>query len=277
MTPIVLAAACAALWGAADFCGGKASQRADAVAVTVVSQLWGLPVLALCLLLVPGVPTATDLAWGGVAGVAGFAGIALLYRALAAGAMVAVAPVTAVTAALVPLGVGLLVDRSPGVVPLVGVGCAILAIALVSAAPGERGGRVTPALIGLALLAGALFGAFTALIGQSSTGAGMWSLAGARLTSLAVGAFVLWRRRTPYRLPAGALPVVAVGGALDLAANALYVAAAARGHLSVVAPIASLYPVSTVLLALAVDRERLRILQLAGLGLAVVALVLTTA
>jgi hypothetical protein len=36
-----------------------------------------------------------------------------------------------------------------------------------------------------------------------------------------------------------------------------------------------LYPASTVLLALAVDRERLRAVQLAGLGLAAAALVLT--
>jgi len=47
------------------------------------------------------------------------------------------------------------------------------------------------------------------------------------------------------------------------------------GLLSVVAPIAALYPVSTVLLALAVDKERVRPIQIAGLGLAASALVLT--
>ena len=40
------------------------------------------------------------------------------------------------------------------------------------------------------------------------------------------------------------------------------------------APIAALYPVSTVLLALTVERERLRPVQVAGLGLAATALVL---
>ena len=44
---------------------------------------------------------------------------------------------------------------------------------------------------------------------------------------------------------------------------------------AVVAPVAALYPVSTVLLALAVDRERVRPIQVAGLGLAATALVLT--
>jgi drug/metabolite transporter (DMT)-like permease len=41
-----------------------------------------------------------------------------------------------------------------------------------------------------------------------------------------------------------------------------------------VAPISALYPVSTVLLAMLVDRERVRPVQLAGLGLAATALVL---
>jgi drug/metabolite transporter (DMT)-like permease len=46
------------------------------------------------------------------------------------------------------------------------------------------------------------------------------------------------------------------------------------GLLSIVAPVAALYPVSTVLLAMALDRERVRPIQVAGLGLAVAALVL---
>jgi uncharacterized membrane protein len=65
-----------------------------------------------------------------------------------------------------------------------------------------------------------------------------------------------------------------VAGPLDVLANVLYALAAARGMLSVVAPISALYPVSTVLLALTLERERLRPVQVAGLGLAATALVL---
>jgi uncharacterized membrane protein len=68
-----------------------------------------------------------------------------------------------------------------------------------------------------------------------------------------------------------------VAGVFDVSANVLYLLAAQRGQLSVVGPIASLYPASTVALALLVDRERLRLVQVAGLGLAVAALVLTAA
>ena len=59
-----------------------------------------------------------------------------------------------------------------------------------------------------------------------------------------------------------------------MSANALYLLAVQGGDLSIVAPIAALYPVTTVLLAMLVDRERMRPIQLAGLGLAATALVL---
>jgi uncharacterized membrane protein len=276
VTPVLLAASCALVWGIADFCGGKASQRANALAVSVIAQIFGLPVLVLCLLVVPGVPRAADLAWGALAGAAGLAGLVLLYRALAGGAMAIVAPVTAVTAALVPLVVGLVVDGSAGTLALAGAGCAVVAIGLVSLGP-RPGGRVDPSIIGQALLAGVMFGIFTSLLGQSTAEAGVWPLAGVRASSLGVGFLLMLHTRASFRLPRPVLPAAALAGALDVAANAFYVAAAVRGHLSVVAPIASLYPASTVLLALVVEGERLRLLQVAGLGLAATALVLASA
>jgi drug/metabolite transporter (DMT)-like permease len=273
--PIVLAAASAVVWGAADFSGGKASQRGNALAVTVVSQILGLPVLAACLLLVPGRPEVADLLWGAAAGAAGLAGIVLLYRALAGGAMAVVAPITAVTAAVVPMAVGLLVSRMPGTVALIGAACAIAAITLVSLGPGGGRDSVTRSLIGLALVAGAMFGVFFALLGQASEASGMWSLVGVRATSIIIGLALAARLRTSLRLRGPVVRWAVVAGALDIAANAFYVAAAARGHLSIVAAVASLYPASTVLLAFMVDRERLRAAQLAGLGLAAAALVLS--
>lgn len=277
MTPIVLAGVSAAVWGIADFSGGKAAQQARPLAVTVVSQLLGLPMLLLCLLLVPGVPRLADALWGMAAGIAGFVGIVLLYRALSSGAMALAAPVTAVTAALIPMAVGMAVDRAPAAGALVGAACALVAIALVSVGP-RAGARVAgPRLLALALAAGAMFGVFFALLGQTSEETGMWSLAAVRLGSIPFGVALMLRSGTPWRLPTSALPWAVAAGLLDVAANALYVAAAARGHLSIVAAIASLYPASTVLLALTVDRERIRAVQLAGLALAAVALVLVSA
>jgi len=275
MLSIVLAATCALVWGTADFSGGKAAQRGDALAVTVVSQLLSVPALAICLLLVPGTPQVGDLAWGALSGMAGFAGMVLLYQALAGGAMSVVAPVTAVTAAVVPIVVGLVIEGSPGTVPLVGVGCAVAAIGLVSLGSDGRHAVVTRVLIALALTAGAMFGLFFILLDQASAGSGMWPLVGVRVGSLAVGLLAAAHRGTPLRLRGSALRWAAVAGPLDVTANGLFLAAVNAGNLVLVAPVASLYPASTVLLALVVDRERLRPVQLAGLGLAAAALVIT--
>ena len=274
--PIVLAGLSAIVWGSADFSGGKASQRANPLAVTVLSQVYGLPVLVICLLLVPGTPHAADLAWAAGAGACGVVGIALLYRALASGAMTVTAPTTAVTAAVLAIGAGLLTDATPGVPSLVGIAAAVVAILLVSMGAG-RGGAVTGQIIAVAVGAGVFLGLFFALLGQASADSGMWPLIATRGASIAVGGLWMLVTRTPVKIGRrGTLWSIPAGG-LDITANALYLAAAGRGTLSVVAALASLYPASTVLLALVVDRERLRIVQLAGLGFAATALVLASA
>lgn len=276
MLPIVLAAVSALAFGTADFSGGKASRWADPIAVTVVSQMLSLPLLVVLVLVVPGTPSALDLGWGLLAGVAGAGGVMLLYRALATGVMAVVAPVTAITAAIVPIVAGLVLAHSPGAVALGGAGLAVVAIALVSL--GERGAarRVSGRVLAMALAAGLLFGVFFALLGQADESAGMWPVLAVRVSSVAFGLALAARTGTRLRLGRRVLGWAAAAGLLDSAANALFLAAAGRGHLSVVAAIASLYPASTVLLALAVDRERLRPVQLAGLGFAAAALVLSS-
>ena len=104
----------------------------------------------------------------------------------------------------------------------------------------------------------------------------MWPLAAARLAALPIGLLLL-RPMGGIAAPAAATSSGARRGrrgAGHLRANGLYLLAAYQGHLSILAPIASLYPASTVLLALAIDKERLRPVQFVGLGLAGAALVL---
>jgi hypothetical protein len=70
------AAGSAVMWGAADFCGGKASQRADASLVVVVSQLASLPLLAVWLAVTARTwPAASNLALGFAAGLVGAFGL----------------------------------------------------------------------------------------------------------------------------------------------------------------------------------------------------------
>ena len=130
---VTLALASAAFYGAADFLGGTASRRADAVVVTFVAQAAGLIVLALLLPLLPSSsPLPSDYLWGIAAGVAGSVGVALLYRALALGTMSIVAPITAVCAAAVPVLVALALGERPGVYAALGIVLAAVAIVLLS-------------------------------------------------------------------------------------------------------------------------------------------------
>jgi drug/metabolite transporter (DMT)-like permease len=278
---VLLAAASALVWGTADFCGGKAVQlggpakRGYSYSVTLVSQICSLPIIALFLLLVPGRLTLSALGWGAIAGVAGLFGIVLLYQGLATGSMSVVAPTTAVTSALVPLIGGLVRGERPGVVPLIGAVCALLAIGLVSLGqPAAGDNRVNRRSIVLALSAGALFGVFFLLLSQAGEGAGMWPLAAARAGSVLLGLALLWPMGANLRIERRLWGLVAGAGVLDISANGMFLLAANSGQLSIVAPVAALYPASTVLLALAVDKERLRPVQFLGLGLAAAALVL---
>ena len=72
----------------------------------------------------------------------------------------------------------------------------------------------------------------------------------------------------------GRLAIVA--GLFDMGANILFVLANHRGLLSLVSVIASLYPVSTIVLALRIDRERVTGSQVAGMALAVTAIALVS-
>jgi drug/metabolite transporter (DMT)-like permease len=276
-----LAALSGLVWGVGDFAGGKAAQRAGAMPVAWLSKLLSLPLLAVYVALTSSTsPSPASLGWGALGGAAGIFGMILFYRALSAGAMTVVAPVTGVTSAAIPVGVGLASGDQTTGVRLVGVVCALLAIALVSLSrphPGEVT-VATARLVMMAVGSGVSFALFFVFLAQASDAgggqAGLWPIAASQLSALTVAGLLLLLRRN-QRWPRGVgLRWTAVAGPFDLTANALYLLASRHGELSVVAPLAALYPVTTVVLALLVDRERMRPVQVLGLGLAVVALIL---
>lgn len=273
---VLLALASAVVYGAADFCGGLASRRATAFAVVVVSQAAGLLLLLTLLPWLGGDATTADLAWGAASGVAGAAGLVLFYRALADGVMSVVAPVTAVTAAAVPVVVGLGIGDRIGPAAALGIALALVAVVLVAAEEGlaslrsARPGNLVPALA-----AGAGFGFFFVLLDRTGDDAGLTPLVAARVVSVAfVVALALMSRRS-LAVPRAALPIVLLAGVGDMSANALFLLATQTGgQLAITGVLASLYPVSTVVLAQLLLRERLVGTQLAGLATAVTAVVL---
>lgn len=275
---VVLALASAVVYGASDFLGGLATRRSSVFGVVALSQVIGLAALLALLPWLGGPVGPADLAWGATAGLAGATGLVLFFRTLAGGVMSVVAPVTAVTAAAVPVLVGLAGGDEVGTWTGVGIALALVAVVLVSAEGGVAALRAArPAALAPALLAGSMFGLFFVLLDRTSADAGLTPLVTARVASVGLVVCIALARRRSLRVPRAALPLVATSGVGDMTANALFLLATQTdGPLAVTGVLASLYPVSTVVLAQLVLRERLVGAQLAGLLTAATAVVLIT-
>ena len=248
-----------------------------------VSQLAGTILLVVLMSVLPrAVPSTRDLIWGGLAGLAGGIGVALLYRALAIGSMAVVAPTTAVCAVAIPVTAAMLLGERPSASRLAGMGLAVIAIVLVSRQrplPGRADdhrliSRSLPRGLGLALMSGVAIGFFFLLLARTASTAGLWPLVSARVVSVALfGVSALVTGRT-LRMPAPVAAIVVSGGAVDMLANALYLLATRYGPLSMVVPLSSLYPASTVVLARVVLGERLSVWQGVGIVCALFAVLL---
>jgi drug/metabolite transporter (DMT)-like permease len=217
------------------------------------------------------------------AGVVGPVAMLAFYKALAQGPMGVVSPLASL-AVVVPVGAGLALGERPGWLQAVGILTAVTGVVL-AGGPELRGAPVQRQTLLLTLLSAFGFGAVMALIEHASvTMTGLFlALFVQRLCNIAVGGAALLvqvRRGTPALPEEGvpavraALPALAFVGLADVAANGTYVLAAQHGPVTVAAVLASLYPVITALAARGVLRERLRGVQTAGAGLALVGTVL---
>ena len=274
---IVLALVSALCYGCSDFAAGLAARRSSVWAVSVVVQLLSGLVLVVASLLLPADPTAVDLLWAAAGGMGSGLGVGFLYRGLSSGQMSVVAPISGVGAAVVPVLAGLAGGERPSWLVWVGIVAAFPSIWLVSAAPdagtGPASGHGTAVRDGV--LAGLGFGVLFACLGQVGDESGTWPLALTQLTStLSVVALALLLRGDPVPREARVLIGGLVPGLLSSAATLTFLLAAQRGYLSIAGVLASLYPASTVVLALVVLRERVSRTQGAGLALAAVSVVL---
>ncbi|MEU5391332.1 MULTISPECIES: DMT family transporter [Streptomyces] len=278
----LFALATSLLWGLADFGGGLLTRRTPALTVVVVSQSIAVVVLGAVVVATGGWSEAGPQLWFAVAaGLVGPVAMLAFYKALALGPMGVVSPLGSIGVA-VPVGVGLVLGERPGLLQLVGILVAVAGVCL-AGGPQLRGAPVQRQAIALTLLAAFGFGAVMALIAEASTTlTGLFlALFVQRVTNVAAGGLALHvsvRRGSPA-LPADgfpwrSLPALAFVGLADVAANGTYSIAAQHGPVTVAAVLASLYPVVTAVAARGVLRERLRAVQAAGAGLALVGTVL---
>ncbi|MFD9483147.1 EamA family transporter [Streptomyces sp. NPDC059991] len=276
----LFALATSLLWGLADFGGGLLTRRTPALTVVVVSQSIAVVVLGAVVVATGGWHEAGPQLWFAVAaGAVGPVAMLSFYKALALGPMGVVSPLGSLGVA-VPVGVGLVLGERPGVLQFAGIAVAVVGI-LMAGGPELRGAPVQRQAIVLTLLAAFGFGAVMALIAEASTTlTGLFlALFVQRVTNVAVGGAALYVsvKRGGDALPEGgmsvvraALPALAFVGLADVAANGTYSIAAQQGPVTVAAVLASLYPVVTALAARGVLKERLRGVQAAGAGIALV-------
>jgi drug/metabolite transporter (DMT)-like permease len=271
----------AALVGGADFLGGLASRSGSALRVAALAQAAGLPVAVLLALVVPAERvTGGDAAWALGSGVAVACGFACFYTAMGRGLISVVAPLAAVTGAAVPVFYALVRGERPGTAASIGIVIALAAVVIVSIAPDDPHQAhlaITPDIVGLSILAGGCFGTFLVAFSLISEDAGLWPIAlertTATLTLAAIAlAFTRGRLAVPRRL--GRL-IVAIA-LLEVTATVPLLLALQRGPVAIASVLASLYPVTTVLLAASVLHERMSRLRLTGVCLALAAVVLVS-
>jgi drug/metabolite transporter (DMT)-like permease len=299
---VVLGLAAALAYGVSDFVAGLLSRRRSFVLVAVVAHAAGCSLLLIALVLTgPRAPTAGALLWGAASGVGSALGTLALYRGLGRGRMGVVAPLSALCAAVLPVIVGVLAGERPSPLAWFGVALAFPAIWLVSAldtpagperlagppapagaATAHNPGPATPASrlasgIGDGLLAGVAFALLFVALARAGDGSGLWPPAVGSATALAI--LLIFGVGQVRRLRRGDLPRHVVAGAATAGlagsiATVLYFFSTHAGLLAIVAVVTSLYPGFTVLLAALVLRERIGVMQGAGLALAALAVIL---
>jgi drug/metabolite transporter (DMT)-like permease len=275
--PALFALAASLSWGVGDFLGGVKARVLPSLTVLAVSQPFGLAALGIAVAVRgTGIP-GDEVAWSALAAVFGTVGLFVFYIGMAAGAISVVAPIAALSAGIpVIWGVAVSGDH---VSTLQVVGFVAAVGGSVAASLERRPERTQIAAgVGWAVLAMLAFGAYYVPMHAASTQDWLWPAFLFRCTSVTlVWSVVLTRRLRPTGLRGNWAALIAIGF-LDTGGNALFAAASsAHGLLSVVAVLASLYPVVTVLLARLLLEERVQRTQDVGVLAVLAGVVLITA
>jgi uncharacterized membrane protein len=183
-------------------------------------------------------------------------------------------PLAAVLNAAVPVAVGVALGERPGEIASVGVVLAMFAVILVSReSPADedvRTLRFTSKVAWLTVGSGVAFGLDFVLLHQAPAECRLWPLFFARATATVL-VFAVAAMRNNLQLPSRTPLRLAVAAALlDTCANITMLLAIQRWMLSLASILISLYPATTVILAIIVLRERVTRWRALGMTLAAV-------
>jgi drug/metabolite transporter (DMT)-like permease len=258
-------------FGAGDFAGASAARRAGAL--VAVAGAHGIGLLALLVglaLFRPPVPDAPAIAIGSAAGVAGMVGLAALYRAMSIGSMGLVTALAGAGSLVLPLLAGAIRGDPVAPIQLVGVGCAAAAATAASGASRDELGRLALVLAGVAAVG---FGAWYVLIDlAAASGDRLWALVLSRGASAGIAVAVVAVRG--FDRAAVPWAIVVAAGLFDVGGNVLFVLAREELPVGLAAALVGLYPIVTMILARFLLGERLPVLGMVGVALAITGIVL---
>ena len=279
----LLALLSSALWGTADFFGGKLSKKYAPILVLGMTQAIGL-LFGITLVLLSGElfgsnpPNAFGdggyFFAGAIAGITGYIGLICLYAGLSTGRMGVVSPISALSA-VIPLTVALVTGEV--LTTAQGIGVVIAMVGAFCASGPELSQGLSPKPIFLALGAAAGFGTAMTFMAIGSESSALMTMVMMRATTFIVNIFLVIRFRTVGNFEKSEIPVLLFIGVSDFLANLLLGVATNFGLVSLVMVLGSIYPIVTALLAFIILKERLHRVQYVGIVFAVAGVALISA
>lgn len=279
-------------YGVSDFLGAVGARRLKVLPGTAVTYGFALLALLALLPIVGGEWTALAVLWGTIAGLSAIVGFLAFYAALAAGPMSLASPLIAVIGSIVPVAIAVALGEQLPLLAWLAVVVALIGGALFSVTRRGSTTGIPRKTVMLSVLAGLGIGGSITALDRAPRGAGV--IPG--VAEVAVGVVVLGVLLIAVRMSARAKRALAMldveqnadripsrprawvgsalGGLLLGFANGMLLIALQSGSLAVVSVVVGLYPVATIVLARIVYREKLTLLQLAGVVLALAASVL---
>jgi len=259
------------LWGAADFLGGNLTKKYKAVAVTAVSQSFGL-LFGVLVIIFSSSWLAPTLSWNGyvipgvLAGLMGFGGLTAFYAGLATGRMGVVSPISSLSV-FIPLTIAIIGGEQPTNIQMIGMAIALLG-GFCASGPEIRGGLSAKPLV-FATIAAFGFGGAITLIAKGSQTSAIMTMTTMRFTTFIVALILLARFRTIGGFSKKDLPILILIGGADFFGNLLLGVATTKGLVSLAVVLGSLFPIVTALLAFKFLHERLHKVQYLGVVLAI--------
>ena len=279
----ILALLSSALWGTADFYGGKLSKKYAPIVVLGMTQAIGL-LFGITLVLLNGELFGVNpphafgdggyFYAGAIAGVTGYIGLICLYAGLSTGRMGVVSPISSLSA-VIPLTFALVTGEVLTWSQGIGV---IIALAGAFCASGpELSQGLSPKPLFLALGAAAGFGTAMTFMSIGSQSSALMTMVMMRATTFVVTIALAIRYRTVGNFEKSEIPILVFIGVSDFLANLLLGVATNFGLVSLVMVLGSIYPIITALLAFKFLHERLHKIQYVGIVLAVTGVALISA